>query len=60
MPTYRITRTDGATTEVEADEHAVEGGHHVLRRDALVMGQPRSAVVLRLPCVEVVSVERVP
>ena len=42
--------------DIEADEHRVEGGWHVFRRTAIVMGQPRTVVALRLPARDVRSV----
>ena len=42
--------------DVEADEHRIEGGWHVFRRTAIVMGQPRTGVALRLPARDVRSV----
>ena len=42
--------------DIDADEHRVEGAWHVFRRTALVMGQPRTVVALRLPARDVRSV----
>ncbi len=42
--------------DIEADEHRIEGGWHVFRRTAIVMGQPRTVVALRLPARDVRSV----
>ncbi len=44
------------TLDVEADEHRIEGCWHVFRRTAIVMGQPRTIVALRLPARDVRSV----
>lgn len=41
---------------VDADDHRLEGGWHVFRRDTLVMGRPRAVVTLRLPADDVRSV----
>jgi hypothetical protein len=41
---------------VEADDHCVEGAHHVLRRDAVVLGRARRVVVLRVPVADGVEV----
>lgn len=41
---------------IDADEYRVEGGWHVFRRTAIVMGQPRTVVALRLPARDVRSV----
>lgn len=45
MPTYRVTYRPGGRyllEDVEADAHRRESGWHVLMRDVLVVGQPRS------------------
>ena len=42
--------------DIEADEHRIEGCWHVFRRTAIVMGQPRTIVALRLPARDVQSV----
>jgi hypothetical protein len=54
MPFTVTTRT--TTLTVEAEEHRVEGGHHVFRRSTTVMGAPRLAVVRRLPAADVLAV----
>ena len=54
MPFTVNTRT--CTLTVVADEHRVEGAHHVFRTTRTVMGQPRVVVVRRLPVGEVLSV----
>ncbi|HWG94929.1 MAG TPA: hypothetical protein VNU66_11945 [Mycobacteriales bacterium] len=41
---------------VEADDHCVEGAHHVFRRDTVVLGRARRVVVLRLPAADGVEV----
>jgi hypothetical protein len=43
---------------VEADDHCVEGAHHVLRRDTVVLGRARRVVVLRVPVADGVEVRR--
>lgn len=54
MPFTVTTRT--ALLSIDADEHRVEGAHHVFRRTATVMGAPRRVVVRRLPVSDVLSV----
>jgi hypothetical protein len=46
---FTVSRPGCAPLLVDADEHVVEGAHHVFRRDAVVLGRPRRVVVLRLP-----------
>ena len=53
MPFTVTTRT--ATLTVLADEHRVEGAHHVFRSTRTVMGRPRVVVVRRLPVADVLS-----
>lgn len=48
MP-FTVVRPGVPPLHVDADDHRVEGGWHVFRRDAVVLGRPRSVVVLRLP-----------
>ena len=50
---YTVLRPGRPPLTVEADEHTVEGAHHVLRRDAVVLGRPRRVVALRVPVAEV-------
>ena len=54
MPFTVTTRT--STLTILADEHRVEGAHHVFRRTASVMGAPRRVVVRRLPVRDVLEV----
>lgn len=54
MPFTVTTRT--STLTVVADEHRVEGAHHVFRATRTVMGKPRVVVVRRLPVTEVLAV----
>ncbi len=49
-------RLSDRSLNIDADEHRVEGGWHVFRRTAIVMGQPRTVVALRLPARDVRSV----
>ena len=54
--TYLVTtRTDVLT--IDADEHAVEGAHHVFRAARRVMHSERLVVVRRLRRADVLSVE---
>ena len=53
---FTVQRPGCPPVVVEADEHRVEGAHHVFRRDTTVLSRPRSVVVLR---VAVAAVERV-
>jgi hypothetical protein len=46
---YTVLRPGLPPLAVEADDHRVEGAHHVFRRDTTVLSRPRSVVVLRLP-----------
>ena len=48
MP-FTVLRPGSPPLQVDADDHAVEGAHHVFRRDVVVLGRPRRMVVLRLP-----------
>jgi hypothetical protein len=41
---------------IDADEHRVEGLHHVFRATTTVMGRPRVMVVRRLPVADVVTI----
>ena len=54
MPFTVTTRS--TTLTVIADEHRVEGAHHVFRTTRTVMGRPRVVVVRRLPVSDVLSV----
>jgi hypothetical protein len=54
MPFTVTTRT--ATLTVEADEHRLEGAHHVFRRTTTVMGAPRVVVVRRVARADVLAV----
>jgi hypothetical protein len=54
MPFTVTTRT--AVLVVDAEEHRVEGAHHVFRSTRTVMGKPRLVVVRRLPVAEVRTV----
>lgn len=56
MP-YTVVRLAQPPLTVEADDHRLEGGWHVFRRDTLVLGRPRSVVALRLPAAGVLRVE---
>ena len=56
MP-YTVVRPASPPLTVDADDHQLEGGWHVFRRDTVVMGRPRSVVALRLPAAWVVRVE---
>lgn len=49
---FTVLRPGRAPEVVDADDHAVEGSHHVLRRDVVVLGRPRRMVVLRLPVLD--------
>ena len=53
---FAVERPDHPPLTVVADAHAVEGAHHVFRRDATVLSRPRSVVVLRLPVADVTAV----
>jgi hypothetical protein len=53
---YTVVRPAQPPLLVEADDHRVEGGWHVFRRDTVVLGRPRSVVALRLPAAAVVRV----
>lgn len=57
MP-FTVVRPTQPPLTVEADEHRVEGGWHVFRRDTVVLGRPRSVVALRLPTAGVAQVVR--
>ncbi len=48
MP-FTVLRPGRPPEPVDADDHAVEGAHHVFRRDVVVLGRPRRMVVLRVP-----------
>lgn len=50
---WTVVRPGHPPVAVEADEHVVEGAHHVFRRDAVVLGRPRRVVALRVPVAEV-------
>ena len=54
MPFTVTTRS--STLTVLADEHRVEGAHHVFRRSRSVMGAPRMVVVRRLAQADVLEV----
>jgi hypothetical protein len=54
MPFTVTTRT--GVLSIDAEEHRVEGSHHVFRTSRAVMGAPRMVVVRRLPRADVVSV----
>ncbi len=53
---YTVLRPGLPPLRVEADDHRVEGAHHVFRRDTLVLRRPRSVVALRLPVAGVQAV----
>lgn len=57
MP-FTVVRPSLPPLVVDADEHRLEGGWHVFRRDTAVMGRPRRVVALRLPAAGVTQVER--
>lgn len=59
MYRIRYVHPDRPAETVDAVEHRVEGGWHVLRRDTLVVGRPRMVVALRVPVAAVAAVERV-
>lgn len=52
---YVLTTSLG-TLQIDADEHCVEGLHHVFRSTATVMGRPRVLVVRRIPVAEVLTI----
>ena len=52
---YVVTTSTG-TLQIDAEEHRVEGLHHVFRSTTVVMGRPRLMVVRRIACSDVVSV----
>ena len=62
MSTFVLTAFDPAEPplRVEAESHALEGGSHVFRRTAVVLGQPRAVVVRRISVALVASVEQDP
>jgi len=53
---FTVSRPGRPPEVVDADDHAVEGAHHVFRRDVVVLGRPRRVVVLRLPVGDVQAV----
>ena len=53
---FFVTTTAVGTVQIDADEHRVEGLHHVFRTTTTVMGRPRVMVVRRLPVAEVVTI----
>jgi hypothetical protein len=53
---FTVQRPAAAPLVVEADAHAVEGAHHVFRRDVVVVGRARTVVALRVRVDEVVAV----
>jgi hypothetical protein len=55
---FHVVRPAAPPLVVEADDHRREGGWHVFRRDTLVMGRPRTVVVLRLQERDVVELRR--
>lgn len=55
---FTVLRPGLPPLPVDADEHRLEGGWHVFRRDTVVLGRPRSVVALRL-AVHTVSEVRV-
>jgi hypothetical protein len=55
---FHVVRPAGPPLVVDADDHRVEGGWHVFRRDTLVMGRPRTVVTLRLQARDVLGVRR--
>ena len=55
MP-FAVVRPAQPPLTVDADDHRVEGGWHVFRRDVVVLGRPRSVVALRLPVAAVLEV----
>lgn len=52
MPFTVVTRT--AVLEIDAEEHCVEGAHHVFRTTQVVVGRPRLVVVRRLLVADVI------
>ncbi|HVM28080.1 MAG TPA: hypothetical protein VM433_10480 [Mycobacteriales bacterium] len=46
---FTVERLHLPPLHVEADEHLVEGAHHVFRRDTVVLRRVRSVVALRVP-----------
>ena len=54
MPFTVTTRS--AVLTIDADEHRLEGAHHVFRISRAVMGKPRMVVVRRLPQADVLDV----
>ena len=48
--------TRSAVLVIDAEEHRVEGAHHVFRTTQLVMGKPRLVVVRRLRVAEVLTI----
>ena len=54
MPFTVTTRS--AVLRIDAEEHRVEGAHHVFRSTRTVMGAPRMAVVRRVARAEVLEV----
>ncbi len=57
MP-FTVVRPAQPPLVVDADDHRVEAGWHVFRRDTVVMGRPRTVVALRLPVTDVSRVVR--
>jgi hypothetical protein len=55
MPFTVTTRT--SVLSIDAEEHRVEGAHHVFRVTRAVMGTPRMVVVRRLARADVLRVE---
>jgi hypothetical protein len=53
---FTVITTTRAVLTVDADEHRVEGSHHVFRSQRVVMRQSRSVVVRRLPLSDVLAV----
>ncbi len=54
MPFTVVTTT--STLRIDADEHGVEGAHHVFRCTRTVMGAPRLVVVRRIARADVLEV----
>jgi hypothetical protein len=54
MPFTVTTRS--AVLVIDAEEHRVEGAHHVFRTTQSVMGKPRMVVVRRLLRADVLDV----
>ncbi|HWH29379.1 MAG TPA: hypothetical protein VNU26_10515 [Mycobacteriales bacterium] len=55
---WTVVRPGRPPLAVDADEHVVEGAHHVFRTGAVVLGRPRRVVALRVPVADVERVDR--